>query len=431
MWEDNFFTEKASALRELRKSSTLLLQPHQLVPAGWKQPTVKFPSVFNWNKDVLRLLSKDEIMEAYDLELGSQAALHKYWSSTKSAPTLAFTSQAPLKVLRCILEAAFKSVIHLGSNETVKDLLFPCDASTETLKHSNLDNYRRITLGDEDTVLTDYTEKAARPDNVEAAIEDWDVYSVESFHPWMTVDKKFSHLVCTGVYDAENHSKLFNALRGLLHRRYRKNVTRSFLKHLRSVYGNKNSTVFNSEALTLRKSHIVDSIDSLKTKGLILECEDEATILSRFNFNDADELSVSVQPWITRRNEGLDQSRSKARKKKKQRKSNVSVEELLKDIKVGSDAVARAANSMLWDWLAGSTLFFWCWPKRLRKTIRDGTKVFVDKSKLPKYMKHPSWPKDEDQHEKLKAKLRKVWDCKYIRPGYVTSLTGYFAVLKA
>ncbi|GFH61160.1 hypothetical protein CTEN210_17636 [Chaetoceros tenuissimus] len=71
------------------------------------------------------------------------------------------------------------------------------------------------------------------------------------------------------------------------------------------------------------------------------------------------------------------------------------------------------------------------WPKRLWKTIRDGTKVFVDKSKLPKYMKHPSWPKDEDQHDKFKAKLKKVRDRKYIRPGYVRSLTGYFAVPKA
>lgn len=424
-------TEKASSMIELRKSSTPLLQPNQLLPAGWKQPTVKFPSVFNRNKDVLRLLSKDEIMEAYDLELGSQAALHKYWSSTKSAPTLAFTSQAPLKVLRCILESAFKSVIHLGSNEAVKDLLFPCDASTDTLKHSNLDTNRRITLGDEDTVLTDYTEKAARPDDAEADIEDWDVYSVKSFHPRMTVGRAFQPLVCTGTYDAENHSKLFNALRGLLHRRYRKNVTRSLLKHLRSEYGNKNATIFNSEAFTLRKSHIVDSIDSLKTKGLILECEDEATILSRFNFDDADELTVSVQPWITRRNEGLDLRKSKARMKKKRKKSNVSVQELLKDIEVGSDAVARAAHSTWWDWSAGSTLFFWRWPKRLWKTIRDGTKVFVDKSKLPKYMKHPSWPKDEDQHEKLKAKLTKVRDRKYIRPGYVTSLTGYFAVPKA
>lgn len=84
-----------------------------------------------------------------------------------------------------------------------------------------------------------------------------------------------------------------------------------------------------------------------------------------------------------------------------------------------------------WEWSAGSTLFFWRWPRRLWKSVRDGIKVFVDKRKLPEYRKPPSWPKDEKQHEKLIEKLRKVRDRKYIRHGYVKSLTGYFAVPKA
>lgn len=294
-------TEKA-----LRKSGTPLLLPHQLIPVGWKQPTVKFPSVFNWNKDVLRLLSKDELMEAYDLELESQAALHNYWASTASTPTLAFTSQAPLKVLRCILEAAF----HLGSNETVRDHLFLCDASADRVKCSNMNHDRKITLGDEET---DYTKKAARPDDAEADIEDWDVYCVEIFHSRVTVGSKFALLVCTGVYDAANHTRLFNALRGLLHRRYCKNVTRSLLK------GNKKSTVINSEVITLKRSQIVDSIGRLKSRGLILECEDEEAILSRFNFNEADELSISMQSWVTRRNVGLNHIKSKIQNNKKRK----------------------------------------------------------------------------------------------------------------
>lgn len=100
-------------------------------------------------------------------------------------------------------------------------------------------------------------------------------------------------------------------------------------------------------------------------------------------------------------------------------------------MEVGRDAVYRAANSSWWEWSAGSTLFFWRWPRRLWKSVRDCTKVFVDKRKFPEYRKPPSWPKDEKQHEKLIEKLRKVNDRKYIRPGYVKSLTGYFAVPKA
>lgn len=58
--------------------------------------------------------------------------------------------------------------------------------------------------------------------------------------------------------------------------------------------------------------------------------------------------------------------------------------ELLKAKKVGKDTVERAAMSTWWDWSAGSSLFFLRWPKRLWKLIRDGTKVFLDKSKLPR-----------------------------------------------
>lgn len=286
---------------------------------------MKCPSVFNRNKDVLRLLSKDELMEAYDLELGSQAALHKYWNDSGSIATLGFTDQAPLKVLRRILESAFKAVT------TLRDHLCPCDnASAETVKHSNVDRNRRITLGDEDTILSDYTEKAARPDDAEADIKDWDIYSVKSFHR--------RTLVCTGVYDEEDHSCLFNALRSLLHRHYRKNVTWSLLKHLRNEHGSDKATVFNTEALTIRRNDIVTSISRLKARGLIKENEDESEILSTFRFNDADEVSFSVHPWVTRKN-ALIRSMSCNNRKKKKQKIATDDRELLKDVEVGRDAV--------------------------------------------------------------------------------------------
>ena len=147
-------------------------------------------------------------------------------------------------------------------------------------------------------------------------MKDWDVYSVKSFHPCMSLEK-FSPMVCTGVYDEEDHPRLFNALRGLLHRRYRKNVTRSLLKHLRKEHGSDQTTVFNSEAVTIRKNDIVTSISRLKARGLIKRDEDENEILSTFKFNDADELSFSVHSLVTRRKAILHKASCKNRKKKK------------------------------------------------------------------------------------------------------------------
>ena len=56
--------------------------------------------------------------------------------------------------------------------------------------------------------------------------------------------------------------------------------------------------------------------------------------------------------------------------------------ELIRDVKVGSDAVSRLAGSSWWPWDAGSTLLFWRWPKRYQKSIRDGTPLFVHKGLL-------------------------------------------------
>jgi len=79
--------------------------------------------------------------------------------------------------------------------------------------------------------------------------------------------------------------------------------------------------------------------------------------------------------------------------------------ELTRDLEVGQDVIHRVANSTWWNWDAGSTLYFWRWPKRCRLAVRDGSKLFVDKSKLPRYMKLQQWPSDEAQRDKLMSKL--------------------------
>ena len=65
------------------------------------------------------------------------------------------------------------------------------------------------------------------------------------------------------------------------------------------------------------------------------------------------------------------------------------------------------------------------------KQVRDGTKLFVIQDKVPRYMKAQHWLVEEASRLKLMGKLMKVRKRKYASPGYVKSLTGYFAVPKA
>ena len=113
------------------------------------------------------------------------------------------------------------------------------------------------------------------------------------------------------------------------------------------------------------------------------------------------------------------------------RKSLSNKLEFRKDLDVGRDAVSRAADSSWWNWDAGSTLFFWRWPRWSKSSVRDGIKLFVDWDKLPSFWKKQQWPSEPLHAEKLKKKLSGVRDKNYIQPGFVKSLTGYFAVPKA
>ena len=101
------------------------------------------------------------------------------------------------------------------------------------------------------------------------------------------------------------------------------------------------------------------------------------------------------------------------------------------DIQVGRDALTRAANSTWWSWDDGSTLYFWRWPLHLKDQIRDGTPLFIDWKLMPTYKRKQQWPSDTLARSKLENKLRKVRSRRYINPGYVKSLTGFFAVPKA
>ena len=252
---------------------------------------------------------------------------------------------------------------------------------------------------------------------------------MESFDVTITrAGKEVKPVVCNGQFDPVLHTRLFNGFRALLHRRYRRNVTRSFFRFLRSKYKRtERDTVFNLESEAVQLDDIEQATNDLKVKG---RCSDEeaANIISSFPSHDGVEVRYTIQNWISLKTTGRVVEISNRKRRKRSSKLH---DELIKDLDVGRDAISRAANSSWWDWTSGSTLFFWRWPSRLHNAIRDGTKVFVDKKQLPKYKNKPSWPTEFEHYEKLKSKIQKVRDRGYVRPGFVRSLTGYFAVPKA
>ena len=104
--------------------------------------------------------------------------------------------------------------------------------------------------------------------------------------------------------------------------------------------------------------------------------------------------------------------------------------ELYKDITVGRDALTCLANASWWSWDQGSTVFFWRWPARHQKAVRDGTELFVKKDLLPHHFKCQLWPSDRSHWSKMMEKIEKVRSQGYILPGQVNSLTGFFTVPK-
>jgi hypothetical protein len=359
-----------------------VLKPEDLIPWNATKPIVLAKSVFHKNEKIKRYLSFSELMNCYDIELSVQESFHKLQKRRNVRPTKSFAKQVPVKVLRSI---ATNVVMALDKDDLgLEEQSIMSSDSERTIVKNNLSTYE---TNDDDTAFSldsqslagevdiSVSEVAAKHDDAEAEPEEWDAWSVCNF-------KNLSSqpvLVCTGTYDNQKHPPLFNALRKLLIRRYRRNVLQSLLRHLKSEHCS------TDDDYTI-------TIDGLNNK-------------------------IKVPAWI----------KHLKRKSKKSGK----LWNLARDLEVGKDAVSRAANSTWWSWDSGSTLFYWRWPRRCRKDVRDGTKLYVDWDRMPRYMKKQQWPKDEMERQKLEQKIRKVRGRGYVQPGFVRSLTGFFAVPKA
>ena len=95
----------------------------------------------------------------------------------------------------------------------------------------------------------------------------------------------------------------------------------------------------------------------------------------------------------------------------------------------GQDALQRAFKSSWWEWRAGSSPFFWRWPKWYRNFIQHGI-AFPLFREPPRHMKPQRRVTDTKRHKLVCAKLRTVIDKGYLGPGPIKSLTAFFDVPK-
>ena len=226
--------------------------------------------------------------------------------------------------------------------------------------------------------------KAAKSNDAKVDIQQWDRWSVESFRP----RNESPAMVCIpGSYCDARHGRLFDSLRRLALRWYRRNTLRSLLLFLKKQHG--------------RGKEVVDEVD---IGGKPRQFRHSAWVRLRYSFRSC----------------------SKFRSKKR----NKTLDELRKDLIVGAEVIWRATQASWWNWEAGSTITFWRWPSCYRVAVRDGTKAFIHRDRLPSYSKPQQLSKDPDTQERVKKKVNGVRARGYINPGGVKSVTGFFDVPK-
>ena len=86
--------------------------------------------------------------------------------------------------------------------------------------------------------------------------------------------------------------------------------------------------------------------------------------------------------------------------RKRKRNGDKKREELLRDLKAGQDALDRALSGDWWEWLKGSRLHFWLWPKFFQREARDGSNV-CKLDKLPSYWNPQQMPDNKMEKDKL------------------------------
>ena len=110
-----------------------------------------------------------------------------------------------------------------------------------------------------------------------------------------------------------------------------------------------------------------------------------------------------------------------------------------RSLEVAADGLRRAAGpyalgnpnylTCWWEWVTGSSPFFWTWPERYVNEVCAGQKHFLVGEFTA--FRRPQLPsRTEEEGEQVRAKLVQVWRREYIEYGPVDSLTHYFPVEK-
>eukprot|EP00978_Attheya_sp_CCMP212_P004115 scaffold8884_cov44-Attheya_sp.AAC.5 len=104
-------------------------------------------------------------------------------------------------------------------------------------------------------------------------------------------------------------------------------------------------------------------------------------------------------------------------------------QEKLKDASGGMDCIQCASETLYWEWNCGSRLFFWRWSPQYLERARDGVPLRVE-GEFKRNLRTQPRELDKDTKAKVREKLKKVRDRRYVSPGFVYVLTKFFAVPK-
>ena len=410
--------------------------PTSRLPVKERDPDVVATSVFAKGGLVRQKLTEKELMSCYDIEEASQLAIlgvaeeGEREGSVRSSR--AYLEATPLKVLCGVgrwIRRATGNLVLRTTGATIPENSEQRKVSGIREAEAAVNVVSSQSVGAESGLEdSEPSQVATKRDDAPVDVENWDRWSVDNFFPPES-DKGKTPLVCkAGSYSSQAHGRLFNALRALLLRRVRRNALRGLLEYLRIKHGERQcwqQVKYRRRRKRRRRkkkrkrNQEEPEAELLRMNSRHLRSRDEGRLRA---FGLSGERSFRVAEWVTKGCRKL-----RPRRGRNDRSPEI---ELWRDVAVGRDAISRLAKSSWWSWDDGSTLMFWRWPKRWQRSIRDGTKLFLKPENLPHFFHRQRWPSDPVQGQKMKEKIGKVRSRRYISPGEVNSLTGYFAVPK-
>lgn len=386
-----------------------------------RQKSVKViaPNCF-LRQDCRRNLSDTELMDVYDVDVSVQKKLCALAVQRNRSPSKTFVDQVPGKILYRLAIV----VLGAGADDSASG---PITSIPAAISGKDLNSYTQVkgsvneklnrkrsiekaycasilengpeklstdvpSVDSSPSSVPDPNQKAAKNDDAKANEGEW--------------NERLGRML-SEEYDPKKHDNLFEKFRNFNLNWYCRKVRRSFVAYLKATYGDDWYELANKGS---------SSRSSGKRKRNEMEEEDDKNGGQESNANQE---RSDLDDWKVEKEEG----KAKLCPQDKLRK------DLLKDLRVGRDAIRRACSASWWEWDGGSTLFFWRWPKEYRKDVRDGLEVCVE-GQLPEFWARQRWPEDPLEREQLKKKLHKPIVKEYITRGFVISLTGFFAVAK-